>query len=263
MLVFALNAILFVLLGLQFPECSTASAEQFSTGEIIGYGLLVSAVVIAVRIVWQFLPGALGRILPALGDLAAGGDWRERLLIGWSGMRGAVSLAAALALPFELDSGAPFASRDLIIYLTVAVILVTLVRQGLTLPALVRRLGLSAAGPWAPDEAVARLAAAQAALDRLDQLEADGDAGARERPRAAARALPGAVRALRRRALGRGRPECRSRTRSPATAGCASDLIEHRAARRLLEMRNDGRSSWTLFRRIQRDLDLDEARLGT
>ena len=173
-LVFALNAILFVLVGLQFPEILRTVGHEFSPGEIIGYGLLVSAVVVAVRVVWQFLPVSLGRILPALGDTGGGEDWRERLLIGWSGMRGAVSLAAALALPFTLDSGAPFDSRDLIVYLTVAVIFVTLVGQGLTLPSLVSWLGLSSSGPWAPDEAVARLAAAQAALDRLDELEADG-----------------------------------------------------------------------------------------
>ena len=135
---------------------------------------MISAVVVLVRIAWQFLPGAIGRIVPRLGDTGGGEDWRERLVIGWSGMRGAISLAAALALPFTLDSGAPFDSRDLIVYLTVAVILVTLVGQGLTLPTLVRRLGLSATEPWAPDEAVARLATAQAALDRLDELESSG-----------------------------------------------------------------------------------------
>src|SRR4051812_12370177 len=173
-LVFALNAILFVLVGEQFPEILRKVGESFSPGEIIGYGLMVSAVVIVVRLAWQFLPVALGRLLPRIGDTGGGENWRERLLIGWSGMRGAVSLAAALALPFTLDSGADFGSRDLIVYLTVAVIFVTLVGQGLTLPALVRRLGLSAEGAWAPDEAVARLAAAQAALDRLDELEAEG-----------------------------------------------------------------------------------------
>ncbi len=88
-------------------------------------------------------------------------------------MRGAVSLAAALALPLTLDSGAAFAERDLIIFLTVAVILTTLVAQGLTLPWLVRALGLATTRPWSPDEAIARLEAAQAALDRIDELEAE------------------------------------------------------------------------------------------
>ena len=204
-LVFALNAILFVLVGLQFPEILRTVGHEFSPGEIIGYGLLISAVVVAVRVVWQFLPVSLGRILPALGDTGGGEDWRERLLIGWSGMRGAVSLAAALALPFTLDSGAPFDSRDLIVYLTVAVIFITLVGQGLTLPSVVRWLGLSSSGPWAPDEALARLAAAQAALDRLDRAGGRRHARAGERTRQAARALPGALRALRQRT----RRQCR------------------------------------------------------
>lgn len=172
-LVFALNAILFILLGLQFPGVLRAIGEQFSVGAIVGYGLLVSAVAISVRIAWQFLPASLERLLPMMGAVSTGDDWRERLLIGWTGMRGAVSLAAALALPLTLDSGQPFGSRDMIIYLSVAVILVTLVFQGLTLPALVGALGLAERRPWAPDEAVARLQAAQAALDRLDQLAAE------------------------------------------------------------------------------------------
>ena len=86
-------------------------------------------------------------------------------------MRGAVSLAAALALPLTLDNGTVFADRDLVIFLTVATILATLVVQGLTLPLLVRWLGVDGERPWSPDEAIARLAAAQAALDRLDEIE--------------------------------------------------------------------------------------------
>src|SRR5262249_32201281 len=166
-LLFALNAILFVLVGLQFPEVLRRVGEQFSVGAIIGYGVLVSATVVAVRLVWQFLPVSLARFIPRVGAWSPGKDWRENLLIGWSGMRGAVSLAAALALPFTLDSGAQFASRDLIIYLTVAVILVTLVGQGLTLPFVVRRLGLGSRDDWAPDEAVLRRGAAEAAPDRV------------------------------------------------------------------------------------------------
>src|SRR3954464_1641489 len=87
-LVFALNAILFVLVGEQFPEILRKVGESFSPGEIIGYGLMVSAVVIVVRLAWQFLPVALGRLLPRIGDTGGGENWRERLLIGWTGLRG-------------------------------------------------------------------------------------------------------------------------------------------------------------------------------
>jgi monovalent cation/hydrogen antiporter len=260
-LVFALNAILFVLVGEQFPEILRTVGESFSPGEIIGYGLMVSAVVIVVRLAWQFLPVFVGRLLPRIGDTGGGQNWRERVLIGWSGMRGAVSLAAALALPFTLDSGAAFHSRDLIVYLTVAVIFVTLVGQGLTLPALVGRLGLSAEEAWTPDEAVARLAAAQAALDRLDELESEGtpvpeNALARLREIYQAR-FARCVAAL----SGEG-GEVPIEDPLTGFRRLREDLIKTERAT-LLGMRDDGRIKQELFRRIQRDLDLDEARLGT
>jgi CPA1 family monovalent cation:H+ antiporter len=260
-LVFALNAILFVLLGEQFPEILRKVGETFSPGEIVGYGLMVSAVVIVVRIAWQFLPVSLGRLLPRLGDTGGGEDWRERLLIGWSGMRGAVSLAAALALPFTLDSGAPFDSRGLIVYLTVAVILVTLVGQGLTLPALVRWLGLSATEPWAPDEAVARLAAAQAALDRLDEMES----GATPVSETALNRLRELYQARFARCVAALQGKDSELPIEDPLSGyrrLREDLIQAERDT-LLGLRNDGRIKQDLFRRIQRDLDLDEARLGT
>ena len=176
-LVFALNAILFILVGLQFPGIVDRVSEQFSAGEIVGYGALVALVVIAVRMAWQFLPTLLERFVPAAGALATGTDWRERVVIGWAGMRGAVSLAAALAIPLELDSGRglrrprpdhlPDGRRD---------------------PGDAGPPGADPADPdpvarawrgqahWAPDEAIARLATAQAALDRLDELEQSGEA---------------------------------------------------------------------------------------
>lgn len=131
----------------------------------------VEVVVIVARLVWQAVPPLLGRIAESLGRADTGADRRERLVVGWSGMRGAISLAAALALPQLLDDGAPFAERDLLIFVTVGVIAITLVGQGLTLPALMRLLGLHGEREWSPDEAIARLEAAQAALDRLDELE--------------------------------------------------------------------------------------------
>ena len=258
-LIFGLNAILFVLVGLQFPEVLRRVGEQFSVGEIVGYGLLISAVVVAVRMAWQFLPGSLARFVEGVGNWSPGDDWRENALIGWSGMRGAVSLAAALALPFELDSGAAFASRDLIIYLTVAVILVTLVGQGLTLPYVVRRLGLSAHEAWSPDEAVARLAAAQAALDRLEEIEAM-ETGVPENVLARLREIYQARFARCVAALAGddgGVP-----IEDPLTGyrRVREELIDSERVA-LLEMRNDGRLKQDMFRRIQADLDLDEARL--
>jgi monovalent cation/hydrogen antiporter len=260
-LVFALNAVLFILLGLQFPDILQRVGEEFSVGEIIGYGLMVSGVVVVVRLAWQFLPSLLGRIVPAAGALATGDDWRERLLIGWSGMRGAVSLAAALALPLELDSGAPLSERDLIIYLTVAVILFTLVVQGLTLPGLVRRLGLGMEEPWSPDEAVARLAAAQAALDRLEQLETGGD----PIPETALERLRELYRARFARCISSLSGDGKPISIENPLEGYRSTRQQLISAERdaLIGLRNEGRLKADVFRRIQRDLDLDEARLGS
>jgi CPA1 family monovalent cation:H+ antiporter len=259
-LIFGLNAILFVLVGLQFPEVLRNVGEQFSVGEIAGYGLLISAVVVAVRMVWQFLPGSLARIVD-VGRWSPGEDWRENVLIGWSGMRGAVSLAAALALPFSLDSGSAFSSRDLIIYLTVAVIFVTLVGQGLTLPWVVQRLGLGVHEAWSPDEAVARLAAAQAALDRLEEIEAT-DPGI---PENVLDRLREVYQARFARCVAALSGEDGGMPIEDPLSGyrrLREDLID-RERRALLEMRNEGRVKQDLFRRIQADLDLDEARLGT
>ena len=258
-LIFALNTILFILVGMQFPAVLRSVGDELSVGQMIGYGLLVSAVVVSIRIGWQFIPNTLGRVVPAVKAAATGDDWRENLLIGWSGMRGAVSLAAALALPLELDSGASFASRDLIIYLTVAVILVTLVAQGLTLPWLVRRLGLSKSQPWAPDEAVARLATAQAALDRIDELESSGEPV----PDAAIERLRELYRARFARCVQSLSGEAGELPIEDPLTGyrrLREDLIgiERRS---LLDMRNDRRISQDLLRRMERDLDLDEARL--
>jgi CPA1 family monovalent cation:H+ antiporter len=258
-LVFALNAIVFILLGLQFPDVLEVVGERFSVGEIIGYGVLVSSVVIGVRLVWQFIPSLLARVIPAASALDPGTDWRERLLVGWCGMRGAVSMAAALALPFTLDSGEQFGDRDLIIYLTVATILATLVMQGLTLPSLIRRLGLSNVAAWQPDEAIARLSAAQAALDRLDELESSSDV----LPETAVERLREVYQARFARCVAALQGE-------GGTSPIEDPLSSYRRLRQeliaaerrtLVRLRDEGRIKADVFRKIQRDLDLDEARI--
>ena len=259
-LVFGLNAIIFILLGLQAPDILESVGERFEVGEMVLYGLLVSAVVIAVRVAWQFIPPALARAVPAAAGLNTGEDWRERLLVGWNGMRGAVSLALALALPLTLDDGGAFPERDLILYLTVAVILVTLVGQGLTLPPLIKALGLSHTRAWAPDEAVARLAAAQAALDRLDELEVERQ----DVPGEAIERLREIYRARFARCMSQMQGEEGGHPlEDPVSAlrELRRDLIESERGA-LMELRNDGRLKPDALRRIQRELDLDEARFA-
>jgi monovalent cation/hydrogen antiporter len=168
-LFFLLNATLFGLVGLQLPAILDG-LSAISTADLIRYAVAVTTAVVAVRLVWVFASIYLPRVVH--GRLH-GGDplrsWRAGLILTWSGMRGAVSLAAALALPLTTDPGAP-QRRQLLIFLTFAVILGTLVVQGLTLPGLIRLVGLEDDGLADREEAKARIHAAESALGRLEQL---------------------------------------------------------------------------------------------
>jgi Na+/H+ antiporter len=170
---FIINAILFVLIGLQL-RAILDGLSGYSASTLIGYGLAVSGVVVTTRLVWFFTVPYLIRAIdrrPAQHARRVGAA--ERLVVAWSGTRGAVSLAVALALPLTTHAGAAFPKRDLIIFLTFTVIFSTLVAQGLSLPTLVRRLGVSDGGADANEEVRARLVATKAALQELDALASE------------------------------------------------------------------------------------------
>jgi CPA1 family monovalent cation:H+ antiporter len=173
-LTFLLNATLFILIGLQLPviidELSGSPA-----GEVIGYAAAVCAAVIATRFAWSFGITAVIRALDRRpSQVARRSTWQLRFVSSWSGMRGAVSLAAALALPLETDAGAPLPGRELIQLITFALILVTVVGEGLTLPWLIHRLGVVEDGSEEEREELrARLAIARAALERVEELESE------------------------------------------------------------------------------------------
>jgi monovalent cation/hydrogen antiporter len=171
LLQFLLNAVLFVLIGLQLPLV-VDNLEGISAATLVGYAAAVCATVVGVRALWVNLLTVVIRTLDRRpSQRARRADWRIRLIAVWSGMRGAVSLAAALALPLQTDAGAPFPQRDLIIFLAFSVIVFTLLAQGLTLPWLLRRLQVSDDGREEQDEEVtARLHVAAAALERLEEL---------------------------------------------------------------------------------------------
>jgi Na+/H+ antiporter len=168
LLQFLMNAFLFVLVGLQLPTILDA-LEGTPWTTLLGYGTAVSAAVVLARLVWQhtivFVIRALDR---RESQRARRANWRIRMVGGWAGMRGAVSLAAALALPPD------FEQRDLLIFLTFAVIFATLVLQGLTLPPLIRLLGVVDDGTEEEHEDLkARLVATKAALARIEELKAE------------------------------------------------------------------------------------------
>ena len=169
---FSLNAVLFGLVGLQLPAVLD-SLDGYSTLELLGYAAAVSVAVTAVRFAFVFPYAGMVRMMQVRRGTRYVYKWRNTTLISWMGMRGAVSLAAALALPFTTDAGEPFPFRSLIVFLTFCVILATLVLQGLTLPRLILALQLPADVEEEREEIEARLAAADAAVSRLDELEGE------------------------------------------------------------------------------------------
>jgi CPA1 family monovalent cation:H+ antiporter len=175
MLVFLLNGLIFILIGLQLRGILQALAG-FSPQTLIWYGIAVSLTVIVWRVLWVFPAAYLPRRLSAaLRARDPDPPWQAVAVIAWCGMRGGVSLAAALALPRVTATGSAFPGRDLIQFLTFCVIFSTLIVQGLSLPPLIRRLGLSDDGGAEREEAKARLKATKAAMARLDELAiADG-----------------------------------------------------------------------------------------
>src|SRR5664279_1321676 len=138
---FLLNGFVFILIGLQLPEVLRALSDHtnYSFGRLVWYALVISLAVILIRILWVFPASYLPRLLfQRIRDNDPYPSWRHVTIVAWTGMRGVVSLAAALALPLTMQSGEPFPDRDLILFLTFIVIMATLVVQGLSLPALIR-----------------------------------------------------------------------------------------------------------------------------
>lgn len=166
---FLINSVLFVLIGLQLRTVVDGLGGH-SPATLAGYAAAISAAVVLVRLIWFFTIPYLVRLIDRRAsqrDRRVGAG--PRFVLAWSGMRGAVSLAAALAIPLQTDAGAPFPERDLIIFLAFAVIFTTLVLQGLSLPMLIRRLEL-AEDEGEEEEVRARLYATKAALAQIDDL---------------------------------------------------------------------------------------------
>ena len=139
-LVFLLNGFVFILIGLQLPTISQGLGN-YSIGEGILYGIVISLVTIAIRIVWVFPSAYIPRFLfKSIRESEPRPSWKSVFLVGWSGMRGVVSLASALAIPLTVLEGYDFRDRNLILFITFVVILVTLVLQGLSLKPIIRIL---------------------------------------------------------------------------------------------------------------------------
>jgi CPA1 family monovalent cation:H+ antiporter len=253
---FILNAVLFLLVGFQLPTVID-SISGHTTGELIAWGALVSGVVIGVRLIWQFTMVYVVRALDRREvQRTRRVGWRLRMIGGWAGVRGSVSLAAALALPLQVDGGAPFPERDLIIFLTYSVLLATLVGQGLTLAPLIRWLDVRDDGSEEREEIAARIRVAEAAIARIEEL---GDAEwTRDETLERVRGLYD----YRRRRFGaREDGDDGYEERSGAYIRLMYELIDAQREE-LIAMRNGGDISDEVRRRVERELDLEESRLA-
>ncbi len=262
MVEFLLNGFVFILIGLQLPEEARELARQnVPMRSVIWNALFISLAVILIRIIWVFpamyVPHLINRRLRKREGYP---DWRRVTIVAWTGMRGVVSLAAALAIPLTLDgtpNGPPFPGRGAILFLTFIVILATLVAQGLSLPFLIRWLGVKDDGSMEKEELQARLAANRNALARLKEIA--------EREPAKAEALQ------------RLRAEYEDHIQQlegtePESAGARLRLFSAEFARlsfetlkverqTILQLRNERVISDGVLHKIERDIDLAEARL--
>jgi CPA1 family monovalent cation:H+ antiporter len=254
---FLLNGFIFILIGLQLPEVLRRLSGR-SIPQLVWYAALISLAVILIRILWVFpatyLPRLLSKRLRARDPYPS---WRHVTIVAWTGIRGVVSLAAALALPLTVATGAPFPGRDLILFLTFIVILATLVVQGLSLPFLIRWLGVTDDHAAEREERIARLKANQAALALLDDLGKSSRANAETLQRLRIE-YEDRVRQLE--VFQPGNDEDRHGLFSSDYERLSFEalLVERKT---ILQLRNEDVINDEVLRRIQRDIDLAEARL--
>jgi CPA1 family monovalent cation:H+ antiporter len=251
-LTFLLQGFLFILVGLQLAPV-LGSLAAYPPLALVAYAALVSVTAIVLRIVWVFGAARLHAAITRFWSPdAERPDWRELALVAWMGMRGSDSLVTALALPLVTSTGMPFPHRDLILFLTFAVILCTLVLQGLGLTPLIRAFGVSA-GAVDREERLAWQRMTHVALARLQELSHEAWVPAQTAARLRLR--------LEHRANDFTGPKDRSH------------LAEHAAARRLrrevlaaqrreaIRLRDRGIINDAVLHRVERDLDLEEVAL--
>src|SRR6266404_2591289 len=257
-LTFVLNGLVFVLIGLQLPFV-LAGIREYSLRQLLLYGALFSGIVIVLRMIWMF-PGAyIANVIRTrlLHQTVSRPSVRQTFVVGWTGMRGVVALGAAISLPEVLADGSAFPQRNLIIFLTFSVILVTLVLQGLTLPPLIRALGLAGKSGHDDEEDEARRIITSTALGHLESARGqdldDFAAVYDDLSRRYTRRLASLSKqdsdddGMSNRELERYRKILAELLR-----------LERRTA---LRLRNEGRINDEVLRKIEHELDLSETRL--
>ena len=173
LLIYWLNGIAFVLLGLQFPGLLAAVSHSFTAMQLVGMTAAVSGAAILARIVWMFPGTYVPFLLRTVREREVRPPIANVVVVSWAGMRGTVTLAAALSIPLLLPDGSPFPSRDIVIFLAFGVIAVTLLLQGTTLEPLIHRLGIQGDENRPKEERLARMTAVEAGLQALRAIEVD------------------------------------------------------------------------------------------
>jgi len=257
-LTFVLNGLVFMALGLQLPYV-IGELKDHKLSELIFYGLALSVILILLRLIWMY-PGTLISMSfrrYILGEKVVRPPASNIFVVGWTGMRGVVALAAAISLPEVLNTGAEFPQRNMIIFLTFAVIIVTLVGQGLTLPPLIRALGLAGTQVSHDEEHRARQKILRAALERLnEEREKDGEDFSDVYA-----TLVKMYQIKIEKFADETRPETlRAREHMEKHSQLMQEMIrvERRTA---VHLRNEGEINDELLRQVERELDLMEERL--
>lgn len=247
---FLLNAVLFLLLGLQLPVV-LAAAGKHQLGRLVLIGVGISLLAIALRMGWMFAVAGLGRLRSSAAQAAEPSPPANVVaIIGWSGMRGVLSLATAMALPRVMGAGAPFPGRATILFYAFCVIIATLVLQGLPLPYMIRWLRIPRDETPVEEDRLARIRTARAARDHLDRMIAEGDE--------LTRTLAGDLRAHYARLLEDLEKTRREGGRVQAELGRIRHELTHQQRSALLELHARGLIDDETFRRIERELDLEE-----
>ena len=259
MLVFMLNGLVFMLIGLQLPQV-LKEIRSYGNVELAWFSGVICAVVVLTRIMWVFpgayVPRMLSRRIKATEPRP---PWQNVAVVSWCGMRGVVSLAAALALPYQLPDGTPLPGRGLVLFLTFVVILFTLLVQGLSLPFVIRLLKVHRDKVDESAEQRARKVSAEAALRRLNGLTLSTDPEKEALGRAASRyderlAILGDPLAG---AFGWS-PQLE---RSLATIRFRREAL-HAEREALIDLHRKDLLEKDLLMKLERELDLEEARLG-
>jgi CPA1 family monovalent cation:H+ antiporter len=254
---FALNGIVFLLIGLQMPYVLMGIHGGFSKVTLVEYGAIFSITLIALRIVWVTPAIKFSNLIqrlrhPEEEKVTA----RESFVIGWTGMRGVIALAAAISIP-EVINGVEFGQRNLIVFLTFSVILVTLVLQGLTLPSVIRALGLAREQGIEPEERYAREIAIKNAIAHLEQ-EKLGTADGLEH------AYDDLIDRYGHKLAEVSEEEGREASKAEvyqalSRAARGAVQVERRT---IIHLRDEGRISDDVLRRLERELDLEETKFG-